>query len=124
MRPLDPELHNDVGSVLASTGKLDDAIRHYREAIRLAPDDTGVLVNLSGALLRQGRADEAVSHLERALAIDPNDANAHYTIAVAVASRGEYARAWREIERARRLGFDPPARFVEMLRERMAEGSR
>jgi tetratricopeptide (TPR) repeat protein len=42
----------NLGYTLAQQGKLAEAIRHYREALRLNPNDTRTQVNLQRALAR------------------------------------------------------------------------
>ena len=55
--------HNNFAMVLAGDGHLDDAIAHYREAVRLRPDFAEAHSNLGVALADQGqgrRRDRAV----------------------------------------------------------------
>jgi Tfp pilus assembly protein PilF len=49
-----PEPKNNLGLVFESAGKLDDAVAHYGEATRLAPDDVQFLGNLARARVRRG----------------------------------------------------------------------
>jgi tetratricopeptide (TPR) repeat protein len=55
--------------VFYAQGKLDEAIRYYRSALRLDASDPAVHVGMSRALTAQGKRDEAISHYETALAI-------------------------------------------------------
>ena len=54
-----PQLHEDLGSVLALRSKYDNAIESFERAIRLDPSLPLVQKKLGQALLAAGRADEA-----------------------------------------------------------------
>ncbi|MSO68706.1 MAG: tetratricopeptide repeat protein [Alphaproteobacteria bacterium] len=55
-------------------GKLDEAISHYRDVLRLAPDHGGALNNLGVALKVQNRFAPAIACYRRALATKPERA--------------------------------------------------
>ncbi len=57
----------NLGIALEGKGRLDDAEREYREAIRLAPRLPEAHSNLGDLLTKQGRAREAVDECRRAL---------------------------------------------------------
>lgn len=120
-RPADPDLRCDLAAALLEVGRIDDASREYAEGLRLDPRSVEAAVGLAGVLLRQGRGQDAVLLLERAKTTMPDDPRAHYTLAVAAAAVLDYDLAWREIHAARRLGFVPPERFLEMLAARAPE---
>jgi tetratricopeptide (TPR) repeat protein len=65
--------HTILASELTATGKLDQAIAHYGEALRIEPDSVVARVNLAGCLGRQGRLDEAAANYEEALRRSPDD---------------------------------------------------
>jgi tetratricopeptide (TPR) repeat protein len=53
-------------------GKLEDAVRHYEEALRFKPDFAEAHCNLGIALGRAGRIPEAIEHFEQALRLKPD----------------------------------------------------
>jgi len=66
LTPLDPAAHNLLGAALASTGRIEGAITHFREALQIAPNDPQARANLDRALritstspprLRSGESD-------------------------------------------------------------------
>jgi Flp pilus assembly protein TadD len=44
------EVHNNLGVALVRLGRRDEAIAHFREALRLQPGDIGARDNLARAL--------------------------------------------------------------------------
>lgn len=56
-------------------GQLDAAQVHYRNALKLAPDDRAAMIGLAMALTRGGTPDEAVALLDPVAAKNPADAD-------------------------------------------------
>ena len=67
-----PIIHYNLGNLLASQGKFDDAIKQFRESIRISPGYAKAHNNLGNALLYQGRLDEAIGSYREALRINPD----------------------------------------------------
>ncbi len=67
-------------------GKMDRAIRLYREAVALAPNDPDAWYDLAAALQESGNAAEAAVVIDEALKHDPNRAEGHNMRGVAVAA--------------------------------------
>jgi Flp pilus assembly protein TadD len=61
------EAHNDIGVARARAGRLDEAVKEYREAVRLHPDSAAAQNNLGYALFQMHQAEEAVTHLKEAV---------------------------------------------------------
>ena len=53
--------------------RFDEAIRHFREALRITPDNPQIYSNLGDALLKQGQTAEAVRCYQEALRLNPDD---------------------------------------------------
>ncbi|HEX5483646.1 MAG TPA: tetratricopeptide repeat protein [Terriglobia bacterium] len=64
---------NDEGAALEKAGKLRQALKKYREALKLDPEHTGIRVNFAAALLRLGRWNEGVAELREVLQRDPGN---------------------------------------------------
>ena len=93
---LDPrygEAHNNLGAALASRGRLDDAIGHFRQAVQCCPRFAAAHKNLGTALAGQGRIDDAIAHFRKALEIDPRYAEAHNDLGAALARGGRIDEA-------------------------------
>ncbi len=95
--------HNNLGTTLARQGKLDEAVFHLQEALRLMPNYPGIENNLGTALARQGRLDEALPHLREAVRLAPGDAGAHCNLADALAWKGRLDEAIAEYQAAIKL---------------------
>lgn len=61
------------GYAAFNAGDLDNAKRHYDEALRMDPRSLDALNGMAAVALRAGRRDVADSYLARALEIDPKD---------------------------------------------------
>lgn len=79
--PTSPSAHNNLGVELASRGRLDEAIGHYEEAIRLKPGYYEVRVNYARALEQRGDTQGAIGEYENALRVKPGDAPASAALA-------------------------------------------
>ncbi len=93
----------NLGVTLAAQGKLEEAVRLYRQALELQPNAVEAHQNLGNELAAQGKLDEAVRHFERALQLQPNYPEAHNNLGVQLARRGRLDEAIPHWERALEL---------------------
>jgi tetratricopeptide (TPR) repeat protein len=70
------EWQDDLGVMLFRQGKVQEAINHHEQAVRLKPDFAEAHYNLGLALEKLGRTQEAIQHYEQALRIKPDFAEA------------------------------------------------
>jgi tetratricopeptide (TPR) repeat protein len=91
--PRNARAHYNLGTLLRSSGRLEEAIAAYRRSLELAPQDSKTHYNLANALSAQGEADAAVDHYRRALAIDPNDGYAHMNLGNRLQVQGNTSEA-------------------------------
>ena len=57
-----PKRSNLLGITLARQGKLEEAIEHFREALRIQPEFAAARESLGRALALQGKREEAIQH--------------------------------------------------------------
>jgi tetratricopeptide (TPR) repeat protein len=95
--------HKAYGDALEKRGQTDEAISHYREAIRLKPGYADAHNNLGIALGKKGRVDEAIDQYQEALRRSPNDANACYNLGNALDRKGQTEAAIAAYQAAIRL---------------------
>jgi transglutaminase-like putative cysteine protease/Tfp pilus assembly protein PilF len=70
-----------VGEILASEGKIRDALQSYRDLITVHPKDAILRLRLANALLAAGLAEAARAEAQTATKLDPNSALAQKTLA-------------------------------------------
>lgn len=92
--------HNNFGFVLAERGQLDDAMAHYRRAVKINPLYDEAHYNLANALSRRGELDEAVVHYLEAVASRPDDCEIHNNLGLALAASGKVDDAAGHFRRA------------------------
>jgi tetratricopeptide (TPR) repeat protein len=98
--------HVNLGATLENSGRLEEALAAYREAVRLADDNLNAQSNLANLLLKMGRPNEAVSAFRRAIALNPNVASLHFGLGRAFLQLGQDAAAMDEFRTALRLDPD------------------
>jgi Flp pilus assembly protein TadD len=97
--------YNNLGHWFFEGKRLAEAVRYFRQAVELQPDNGEAHNNLGTALLQQGQVDEAIGHFARALAIIPNDGAIHGNLGNALAQQGRMVEALRHYEKA--LSLEP-----------------
>jgi pentatricopeptide repeat protein len=65
------DVHNNMGTILAGMGRSEEAMEHFRTAIRINPLHASAHVNLGKVYQQSGRMDEAVREYSEALRIRP-----------------------------------------------------
>jgi len=93
----------NVGRLYHEAGRLAEAERVYRDALRECEPDPTLLFNLAVLLEDTARADEAIAIYQQALAEDPDFADAHFNIARLYEAAGKRQHAIRHLGVYRRL---------------------
>ena len=114
-------MHSNLGSVLASQGRLDEAIDHFRKAVRLKPDSPDVFYNLGRALYSQGKLDEAIHCLRQAILLKP-DAETYYCLGYALQIQGSFDQAVDNYRQAVRLKPDYVEAYISLAALLMKTG--
>lgn len=109
-RPANARAHLHLADTLAGQDRVDDAIAHYQEALRLAPDYNTVHIALGVALGRRGRLDEAIEQFSRAIAVRQELTTAYFNRGVALARKGRTERAVEDLKMA--LQYDPDSQLA------------
>lgn len=100
--------HAKLGVVRDEQGRPEEAIAHYRQALRIHPDMPDAYNDWGIALARQGRWLEAIEQYENALKLAPGSVEVHANLAQALervgraAEAAEHARAAQRLQRERR----------------------
>jgi tetratricopeptide (TPR) repeat protein len=91
-------IHNNLGLALQQEGRLDEAIAHFKEAMRLIPDNVGPQVNLACIAFGRGQRDEAVAMLRRAVRLEPENVAARECLGNALMFMGDTSAAVKSYE--------------------------
>jgi len=86
-------VHNNLGIALVAEGKNEEAISHYKMAIKLNPDYALAHNNLGSALVTEGKNEEAISHYKMAIKFHPDYAEAYYNLGIALVAEGKNEEA-------------------------------
>ena len=81
--------HNNLGQILGNQGKLDDALPHLLEAVRLKPDLVPAHYNLGRLYLLKGNLSEAIQSFSNTIAIDPKNFAVQLALADALSKHGD-----------------------------------
>ena len=100
------ETENNLAGALEQEGRVQEAIGHYEQALRINPGYFEAHNNLGNVLLHAGRIQEAISHCEQALKINPDYAEAHNNLGNALSDVGDLEGAIGQFEQAVRINRD------------------
>jgi tetratricopeptide (TPR) repeat protein len=95
--------HNNLGNALEKQGRVEEAIKHYMEALRVKPDYAKAHNNLGIALQGQDRVEEAIKHHMEALRVKPDYADAHNNLGIALQAQGRVEEAIKHHMEALRI---------------------
>jgi Flp pilus assembly protein TadD len=85
------------GLALAASGRAEEAMAAYREAMALAPGSAEPVANLGLLFMRLGRREEAMANLQRATELQPGLAKAVTTLAYLELEAGNLSAAARYV---------------------------
>jgi Flp pilus assembly protein TadD len=100
-----PEARSRLADLLASQGRSDEAEHHYREALRLQPDDPETCNGLGVVLARRGDFEGAAAAFSRAVAMRAGFAEAHYNLGKVLDREGKTVEAIEHYRKA--IASDP-----------------
>lgn len=104
--PNDAGRHNFLGTAYLQIGRVQEAMAHLEEALRLKPDYAEAHANLGSALRAQRRLPEAIRHFRMALRIKPQDDRVQFNLANALNEGGQPDDAIRHFRQALTINPD------------------
>src|SRR5579864_210659 len=91
--------HFETGCQFYSSGKVDEAIEHFRRAAALDRRDPESRIQLGLAYASKGEYETAISYLKRGIELNPKDAEAYFHLGMALFYSShvkEAVRVWRK----------------------------
>lgn len=104
--PANPLRHDAVALLYLQEGNASEAVRQFRESLRLNDGSAPTHYNLGLALSMQRAYGEAAAEFERALALDPDYAEAHNNLGAMLHVSGQLDQAAIHYRRASELRPD------------------
>lgn len=98
--------HDGLARILNDEGSYDEALTHYREALKSSniligrQYRVGIYNNIAAIYAKKGLHMAEIEHYKKALELDPTFAYGYYNLAAAYAEIGESANAIRSYEKA------------------------
>lgn len=97
------------GAALGNSGRPDEAVARFEEALRVYPEYELAHYSLGVTLGRMGRTEEGVEHFRKAIRIDPAFYEAHFQLGVALGALGRPDEASAHFREALKFGPRDPA---------------
>ena len=95
--------YDGLGNALEASGKTEEALACYVEAVRVKPNYPEGHYDLGSAQMRKGRLEEAAQHLAAAVKHDPAFAHAHINLGKVLLDQGDLVAAADHLSKAVRL---------------------
>jgi protein O-mannosyl-transferase len=95
-----PVAHNNLGVVLDLAHRPQEAIGHYREALRLQPDYVLAHHNLALVLAQTSQIEEAFQQFQETLRLRPDYPETHYNFGLVLLKEGQTQEAVAHFRRA------------------------
>jgi tetratricopeptide (TPR) repeat protein len=92
--------HNNLGTLLQSRGKHEEALEQYRRLLEIKPDSADGYSNTALSLSSLGRIEEASAYYRRALDLDPTLAVAHTNLGNILQGEGRLDEAVEQYRQA------------------------
>jgi TolB-like protein/Tfp pilus assembly protein PilF/class 3 adenylate cyclase len=94
-------------SVLAPTGRLEEALTEMKRALEVDPLSPIINGQLAVAYSALGHSEKAIEQFHRTIELEPDFYVAHEWLGGALETKGDYAAAIAEYHKAWQLGSDP-----------------
>ncbi len=92
--------HNNLGTILLSRGRLQEAVDEFQTALGLKPDYADAHYNLGIAMVKQGNLTDGISHFSETLRLRPRNVKALNNMAASLVLKERYPEAIGYLKRA------------------------
>ena len=108
----DAALQAAIGAAYAATGLWDEALLSFEQALRSAPNDSGVLQQAAAAAAAAHHYPQAIDLLKLAIQLEPQNAKLQSLLGDCLSAAGQKAAAHTEYLRAAELAPNDAAQLV------------
>ena len=105
------EAHNNLGTVLARRGRIEEAIGQFRRVLASEPDNADARNNLGDGLATLGQFREAIVQFQRVLASEPDNVPTRFSLADALANSGRLDEAIAQYRQVLKISPSRPRRL-------------
>lgn len=91
------------GLQLAKLKKYQEALQHFRTAVKEEPTRASVYYNMGNVLFKLGEFPEAIRAYEEVVLLEPDDADAYYNIAMTYSVMDDMGNALEALEEVVRI---------------------
>ncbi|KUG23969.1 hypothetical protein ASZ90_006232 [hydrocarbon metagenome] len=99
-------VHNNFGAALFKEGKIEEAINHYHEAIRIKSDVAETYYNRGNAFTKLGQYQRAIMDFNKAIRQNPDYVEAYYNRGTVYGKLNQYQLAIKDYNQVVRLKPD------------------
>jgi len=117
LNPSDAVAEYEIGQILLSENKPQEAGPRFERALALSPDFGEALLSVAKIRADERHYDEAIPLLERAVCLQPANESAHYNLMLAYRNAGRTADAQREKSEVDKLKRPPSGEFTDFLKK-------
>ncbi|MCL0039418.1 tetratricopeptide repeat protein [Nitrospinaceae bacterium] len=114
--------HYNLGNALVAEGKNEEAISHYKMAIKINPSHANAHYNLGIALFAKEKNEEAISHYKVAIKLKPDYAEAYSNLGMALVAEGKIEEAISHYKMAIKLKPDSAEPYNNLGNALVTEG--
>ena len=102
----------DKGMLYATYGNDKEAIKFYKKALQIEPDNIRTLFNIGLSYSSQGKYDMAITALNQAISLAPDNGDYHYGLGWVYLLKGESGKAMAYIRTAADLGNPDAKKYL------------
>ena len=117
----DVQAYVQEGMELCQSGKYDQAIQAFNQALKLKPKDPLLITYRGVASYAKGRLSEALKDFNEAIRLNPSLGKAYYQRGMVYENQEKYAQAVPDLKKAKSLGYNVDPVFIEMMEKKASE---
>ncbi len=111
--------HRNLGLALSYRGELDQALVHFKKALRINPKSARSYNDIGTYHMLKGQYDDSIGYFRKALYFQPNFPKAHNNLGLVLMAKKKYTEAAGHFQAA--LRADPDFKSARLNLEKLAD---